>query len=548
MSVNTIRIVLGQCRINHYAVRARLVPKAGNSLSSKLDVKLTLGRLLIAQQAALLQVPGQKFFGQKFHTLMKNKNGLISYWGSRLSKSIGFAALSCISTIAMATPHIQHWQSASGAKVLFVEDHDIPMLDVAVTLRAGSSFDAADKSGVAGLTHGLLDAGAEGLSEDEISRGIADIGAQLGGSFDPDRASLSLRTLSSNAERDKALNIMARVLQHPVFPEAILAREKVRLIAALKEAETKPESIAEKAFQKAVFGTHPYALLGSGEVDSVEKITVQDLSNFYRAHYQASSAVVAIMGDATRAQAEAIAEQLTAQLPVSALPSALPKVVMQIAESEQRISHPASQSHILIGAPGMARNDPDFFPLYVGNYSLGGGGFVSRLMNEVREKKGLAYSVYSYYMPLKQPGAFQIGLQTKKEQADEALQLVRSTLGDFIAHGPTEKELLAAKQNIIGGFPLRIDSNRKILDYLSIIGFYDLPLTYLDDFTRNVDRVTTAQIRDAFARHIDPRAMATVIVGAPEAPQGFSHPESGAGKPLSSKLNAELTPPEGNAK
>jgi zinc protease len=164
----------------------------------------------------------------------------------------------------------------------------------------------------------------------------------------------------------------------------------------------------------------------------------------------------------------------------------------------------------------VARGDPDFFPLYVGNYTLGGGGFASRLMEEVREKKGLAYDVYSYFMPLKQPGAFQIGLQTKKEQADEALKLVRNTLANFIAKGPTEKELLAAKQNIIGGFPMRIDSNRKILDYLSVIGFYDLPLTYLDDFTHNIDSVTVAQIRQAFARHVDPQAMATVIVGAPE--------------------------------
>jgi zinc protease len=433
----------------------------------------------------------------------------------KIIKAMGIATLCCISTFAYATPKIQHWQSASGAKVLFVEDHDIPMLDVAVTLPAGSSFDAADKSGVAGLTHQLLDAGSEGLSEDEISRGMADIGAQFGGGFDPDRSSMSLRTLSSASERDKALDIMARVLQHPEFLEAILAREKVRLIAALKEAETKPESIAAKAFQKAVFGTHPYALLGSGEVDSVEKITVQNLRDFYRAHYQAAHAVVAIMGDATRAQAEAIAQQLTAQLPQSATPSALPNVTMKIAASEQRISHPASQSHILIGAPGVARGDPDFFPLYVGNYTLGGGGFASRLMEEVREKKGLAYDVYSYFMPLKQPGAFQIGLQTKKEQADEALKLVRNTLADFIAKGPTEKELLAAKQNIIGGFPMRIDSNRKILDYLSIIDFYDLPLTYLDDFTHNIDSVTVAQIRQAFARHVDPQAMATVIVGAP---------------------------------
>jgi len=441
-------------------------------------------------------------------------------------KSTLLAALCCVATTAFATPNIQHWQSAGGAKVLFVENHDIPMLDVSVGLPAGSSFDAADKSGVAGLTHHLLSLGAEGLSEDDIARGMADIGAQFGGGFDQDRASISLRTLSSKAERDKALDIMARVLQKPLFPEAILARERTRLIAALKEAETKPESIADKAFHKAVFGAHPYALPVSGEVASVEKITVQDLRAFYAAHYRAGAAVVALMGDISRAQAEAIAEQLTARLPAGAAPAALPPVATGIAPSEQRIAHPASQSHILVGAPGMARSDPDYFPLYVGNHILGGGGFVSRLMHEVREKRGLAYSVYSYFMPSKQPGAFQIGLQTKKEQADGALQLVRDTLAEFIAKGPTEKELTAAKQNIVGGFPLRIDSNRKILDYLGIIGFYDLPLTYLDDFTRKIEQVTVAQVRDAFKRRIDPQAMATVIVGAPPA----SADNSGAAK------------------
>jgi len=420
------------------------------------------------------------------------------------------------SAAALATPHIQHWQAASGARVYFVEDHDLPMLDVAVDFAAGSAFDTAEKSGVAGLTHGLLDLGAEGLSEDDISRTMADIGAQMGGRFDPDRAGVSLRTLSSAAERNQALDTLARVLQHPLFPEAVLAREKTRLIAGLKEAETKPESIADKAFNKAVFGTHPYGLHSSGEVDTVEKIQRADLETFYRAHYGANGAIVAIMGDVTHAEAEAIAQKLTAQLPPGGASATVPPVTMQIQPSEQRIAHPATQSHILIGVPGMARNDPDYFPLYVGNYTFGGGGFVSRLMEEVREKRGLAYSVYSYFMPMQQPGAYQIGLQTKKDQADEALQLTRATLREFIAKGPTEKELKAAKQNIIGGFPMRIDSNKKILDYLSVIGFYGLPLTYLDDFVGKVDKVTVAQIRDAFKRHVNPDAMATVIVGAPE--------------------------------
>jgi zinc protease len=296
----------------------------------------------------------------------------------------------------------------------------------------------------------------------------------------------------------------------------VLAREKTRLIAGLKEDETKPEKIAEKAFSKAVFGTHPYGLPSSGEVTTVENIQRADIEAFYRTHYFAKTAVVAIMGDVTRAEAEAIAQNLTAQLPQGVEVAQIAPVVMQIKASEQRIVHPATQSHILMGAPGLARKDPDYFPLYVGNHILGGGGFVSRLMHEIREKRGLAYSVYSYFIPMKLPGAYQIGLQTKKNQADEALQLVDATLHEFIDKGVTKKELQASKQNIIGGFPLRIDSNKKIVDYLSVIGFYELPLTYLDDFVGNVDKVTIAQIRAAFERRVNPDAMATVIVGAPE--------------------------------
>ncbi len=439
---------------------------------------------------------------------MRTKNLL-----GKLKRFLAAAFLGAAST-AFATPQIQHWQAPSGARVYFVENHDLPMLDVAVDFAAGSSFDPAEKSGVAGLTQGLLDLGAEGMSEDDIARGMADIGAQLGGRLDADRSGISLRSLSSAAERERALEIMARVLQRPLFPEAVLAREKARLIANLKEAETRPESIASKTLAKAVFGDHPYGRTTS--VVSAENIRRDDIEAFYRARYAARTAVVSIMGDVSRAEAEAIAQNLTAQLPPGGESAPIPPVTMRIAANEQRIAHPATQSHIMIGAPGMARNDPDYFPLYLGNYILGGGGFVSRLMNEVREKRGMAYSVYSYFVPTMQPGMFQVGLQTKKEQADEALQLVRATLRDFVAKGPTAKELVAAKQNIIGGFPLRIDSNKKIIEYLAVIGFYGLPLTYLDDFTGRVEKVTAAQVHDAFRRRVSPEAMATVIVGAPE--------------------------------
>jgi len=192
----------------------------------------------------------------------------------------------------------------------------------------------------------------------------------------------------------------------------------------------------------------------------------------------------------------------------------IPEVQSLPAAVTRMVEHPASQSHIMIGAPGIRRDDPDYFTLFVGNYILGGGGFVSRITEEVRQKRGLAYSAYSYFSPLLARGPFVIGMQTRRDQAGQALSVVRSTLREFIDKGPTPEEVLAAKQNIIGGFPMRIDSNRKIHDYLALIGFYDLPSDYLETFVANIERVTAADIKAAFARRVDPDRLVTVVVGA----------------------------------
>ncbi len=426
----------------------------------------------------------------------------------------GLLALSSLTTHA-GLP-IQHWQSISGARVYFVENHDLPILDVSVNFSAGSGRDVADKAGVAGLTQGLLALGAAGLSDDQISSRFADLGAVLGGDFDLDRASFKLRTLSSDREREGSTELFAKLLQKPDFPNGVLDREKARTIASLSEAATQPESISGKAFSKALFGSHPYGLSESIETETVENITRDDLMVFYRQYYTRNGAVVAIIGDLSRPQAELLAEQLTAGLPDGPAPAPMPPVSGLTQGVEQQIPHHAAQSHILLGQPGIKRVDPDYFPLYVGNYILGGGGFVSRLTEEVREKRGLAYSVYSFFMPMREAGPFQVGLQTRKEQTGQALALVRDTLKKFVRNGPTEKELKAAKDNLTGGFALRLDSNGKVLDYLSIIGFYDLPLTWLDDYVDNINKVTLAQVKDAFTRRIKPDQMVTVIVGGAE--------------------------------
>jgi len=420
--------------------------------------------------------------------------------------------------LTLAALPIQHWQTPAGVRVYFVESRSLPILDVSVDFAAGSSADTAEKSGRAALTQHMLSLGAGGLSEDDISRAIADVGAQFGGRFDADRAGLSLRTLSSLRERKQALDILAKTLQQPEFPSIILEREKARVIAGIKEGDTKPANIADRALAKMLYGDHPYGLRSNGEIASVGALQREDLLDFYKTRYTATNAVVAIMGDVSRAEAEVIAVALTQQLPESTAGKAAappPQVLAPLAAT-RKIAHPASQAHIQLAYPGISRTDPDYFPLHVGNYILGGGGFVSRLMEEVRQKRGLAYSVSSYFMPLWAQGPFEINLQTRKEQADEALALVQKTLADFIAQGPTEKELVAAKQNIIGGFPLRIDSNRKIVDYLALIGFYKLPLTYLDDYVIAVDKITVAQIKEAWQRRIKPEGMVTVVVGAEE--------------------------------
>jgi zinc protease len=414
---------------------------------------------------------------------------------------------------AQAALAIQHWQTPQGAQVYFVESHELPMLDIAVDFAAGSARDPAGKAGLAQLTHVMLDLGADGLSETDIAYGVADVGAELSGRLDRDRAGVTLRTLSSTDEKTRALDVFARVVQQPDFPDAVVEREKQRLIAAIREAEADPGTVAEKAFYRALYGSHPYAHDEAGDPAAIAQMTRSELQAFYRTHYSAPNAVISLMGDITRAEATRIAERLAGGLSQEPALPALPEPVPAPA-SDTRIAHPSTQSHVLVGEVGMARSDPDYFALYVGNYVLGGGGFDSRLMREVRDKRGYAYSAYSYFLPLMEAGPFQLGLQTKLAQTDDALKVAQATLRDFVAAGPSEAELTQAKSNLTGGFPLRIDSNRKILEYLAAIGFYRLPLDYLDTWVDRVDAVDVEAVKQAFARHIDPDKLAVVVVGA----------------------------------
>lgn len=421
--------------------------------------------------------------------------------------------LSCLAPLAQAAPRIEHWIAPSGARVYFVENHDLPILDVQMSFAAGSAYAVPGKAGVASLTSALLDLGVQGMDETQIANRLADLGARLSAGADMDRATVSLRTLSAEDKRGPAVDILRAVVTSPQFPAAVFEREKARMIAALKDALTRPEAIASQAFWAAMYPQHAYGRHATP--DSVAGLGRADLVQFHRYRYTAERAALAIVGDLSRAQAEALAQHLTSGLPAGAGPEPIHAfgAVELPAASERRVSHPAAQAHLLVGLPAIKRGDPDYFPLLVGNYTLGGGGFVSRLTREVREKRGFAYSVSSHFLPMVEVGPFQIGLQTKKAQADEALQVTREVLAGFLATGPDADELQAAKQYLVGSFPLRLDSNRKLLDTVSVIGYYGLPLDYLDRYAENVEKVTASDIRAAFARHVKPEHLVTVVVG-----------------------------------
>lgn len=426
-----------------------------------------------------------------------------------------------LSLPVLAAIPIQHWTLPSGVQVYLVESPSIPMVDMQIDFDAGSRRDPADKAGLAGVTAGMASrgvlaaAGEPALDENGLSEAWADLGASFGASATGDRMSFALRSLAYPDLLGKATALAARQLGQPAFPQAIWLRERERLMASLREARTRPATIAGRAFAAAVYGSHPYGYEMTEQ--TLSRIGVDDMQALYARAIQPCRAKVSIVGAVTRTQAQELLGVLFSRLPAGAagcpgLPP-VPEVAALEKPVDLRIAADSAQAHVLLGQPGIKRDDPDFFALTVGNYILGGGGFVSRLTAEVREKRGLSYSVYSYFSPSLHAGAFTVGLQTRPDQAAQALAVSREVIERFVTEGPSQAELDAAKSNLVGGFALLIDSNRKLLGNVANIAWNGLPLDYLDRWTSRVEGVTVADVRAAFARVLQPARMVTVIVG-----------------------------------
>lgn len=420
--------------------------------------------------------------------------------------------LLAFSQIVWSAAHIEHWQTEQGARVFFVRTDSLPIADIVVGFDAGSARDGK-QFGLAALTAGLLSEGAGKWNADQLAERFESVGANFGASVSSDMASLTLRSLTDKPLFDKALDTLHAILTQPTFKEADFNREKKRTLAGIKQREQSPGDLADIAFSEALYGKHPYAHPDSGTIETVSPLKTGDLRAFYKQYYVAANALIVIVGNLDKAQAEQTAAALLKGLPAGQKPAPLPNIVMPAKAGRQHIEFPSTQTHVLVGLPGIARNDPDYFSLFVGNHILGGSGLVSKLFDEVREKRGLAYSASSAFKPMLKPGPFTIGLQTRNDQTEEALKVLNQTLSDFIAQGPSEAELTAAKKNLTGGFPMRFDTNKKLASYVAMIGFYDLPLDYLDTFIGKVEAVTVASIVDAFKRRVKLDLLQTVTVG-----------------------------------
>ncbi|NKB36321.1 MAG: insulinase family protein [Gammaproteobacteria bacterium] len=418
-----------------------------------------------------------------------------------------------VSGSALAGPKIQHWQTSKGTPVYFVEAHELPMVDVQITFDGGSARDPQSAKGLASLTSSLLAEGAAGLDADQISFEFERLGANFGASAGYDSASLSLRSLSDKNKLNSALDTLRKVMSKPDFPEQAIERQRQRFLIGIQRKKQSPSALARDTFYAAVYGKHPYAFPQSGTEESIASIKRKDIVEFHNKYYVARNAVIAIVGDLSQKQAKKLAEKLGAALPKGKNAGKLMPVAELKEARVEAIDHPSTQTHILLGQPGLKRGDPDYFALYVGNHILGGSGLVSQLFKEIREKRALSYSAYSYFSPMREYGPFLAGLSTRADQAEEALQVLRENIESFIERGPSPEQLRAAKKNISGGFPLRIDSNSDILGYVAVIGFYNLPLDYLETFNSNVDAVSAEDVKEAFARRLNPERFVAVLVG-----------------------------------
>lgn len=421
---------------------------------------------------------------------------------------IGFLSINII--FAKSVTNIHYWHTTNGVRVFFIQAKQIPMLDIAVVFKAGAVYDGKHK-GLASLTNAMLNEGVGQYNVEQLAEQFDNVGAQFSTEVGKEWSMVGLRSLTDKKRLQAALHTFSLILTQPSFPQKSLDRIKKQMIVGLDYAQQQPDYLASQAFAKAIWGSHPYANPIEGDLSSIPNLSRNQVEQFYHRYYVAKNAMLAMIGDVSLTQAHKIAEKILVKLPIGKAASTI-AIVHNNLPKEQHIAFPAVQNAILIGEAGVKRNNSARFPLLVGNYILG-GGLNSILMRNIREKYGLTYGISSQFSSLSQRGAFVIALNSRNDKAKRAITLTKQYLRTYLQQGPTPKQLQDAKEFLMGSFPLGISSNSALLQNLIYIGYYHLPLNFLDTYREKIAKVTVSQVKLAFQRYVKMNRLVTISVG-----------------------------------
>ena len=400
----------------------------------------------------------------------------------------------------------------NGMVLLLSERHTIPSVTINMLIKAGQVLEPSDKAGLAYITAGLLTEGTKKRSSSQIAEEIEFVGGGIGASGGDDSASVNLTILKKDL--DLGLDILSDILLNPVFSEEEIIRKVRETKASIEKEKENPSAVAGKEFAKTVFGDHPYGRPTEGLPETLDRIVREDIVKFHATHYIPNNTIMAVVGDVTEKE---IVSKLNRYLKDWKKREVVNPVFPPVKPLSQKIVKPIdkkiTQANIVLGHIGIERENPDYYAAYVMNYILGGGGFTSRLMDNIRDNKGLAYDVHSYFAPMKHSGYFNVGVQTKNESAKVAIEEVLKEMERIRSVSVTDKELEDAKAYLTGSFPLKLDTNKKIAGMLTAIEFFNLGLDYPDRYPKMINSLTKDDILKVARRYLNTDNYIMVVVG-----------------------------------
>lgn len=447
------------------------------------------------------------------------------------ARMIAGAAVLATSTLVFAVMapaqavEIQRVVSPGGVEAWLVEDHTLPIIALSFSLSGGAVTDPVGKEGLANMVSGLLDEGAGDLDSQAFRRKLEDNSISLGFSASHDTFSGNLKALTRN--RDEAFDLFRLALTKPRFDDVAVKRIRDQILAGLAARRNNPRTIASRAFWSSNFPDHPYGRQSRGEPETVQAIAKADLETFVRRRLARDDMVIGVAGDVTASELASLLDSTFGDLPERAeaftIAPGRPAALGEVIVVEQDIP----QSTIIFGHRGLPRDDPDYYAAYILNHVLGGGGFTSRLYEEVREKRGLAYSVNSYLLPMDHSAMWMGGAATENSAVGQSIEVIRAEWAQMRDTGISEEQLAAARDNITGSFALRFSSTSGIAGMLVAIQRQDLGIDYIDERSKFFEAVTVDDVRRIARTVLDPEALTVVVVGKPENVEPTKSPDAG---------------------